>query len=163
MKTQENNINSIKRLYRSSEDKKILGICAGIAEYFEVDPTLIRILWLLLIIFGSGIFLIVYILLYFIIPAKENTNRILPFDLRPYKNKRLKRSLNERVFAGICGGIANYLMVDPAIVRIIAVILDILTGIIPLFIIYLLLIWIVPLDANEVIEPSPKGNSPLSP
>lgn len=34
-----------KRLYKSNKDKKIDGVCAGIAEYFDIDPTLIRLLW----------------------------------------------------------------------------------------------------------------------
>lgn len=44
-----------KRLYKSSQGKKILGVCAGIAEYFDVDPVLIRIIWIIaLFVFGTG-------------------------------------------------------------------------------------------------------------
>lgn len=35
-----------KRLYRSSNDRQLAGVCAGIAEYFQADPTLIRLLWI---------------------------------------------------------------------------------------------------------------------
>ena len=34
-----------KRLYKSREDKKLCGVCGGIAEYFELDPTIIRLAW----------------------------------------------------------------------------------------------------------------------
>jgi len=45
-----------KKLYLSSDDKKICGVCGGIAEYFEIDSTLVRILWILFIMAGgSGI------------------------------------------------------------------------------------------------------------
>ena len=62
---------NIKRLYRKEENKLILGVCSGIAEYFEVDETLVRVIWLLICSFGgSGI--IVYLLCSFIMPQKVN-------------------------------------------------------------------------------------------
>ncbi len=45
-----------RRLYRSSSNKKIAGVCGGIGEYFDVDPTLIRVAWIIFAILGgSGI------------------------------------------------------------------------------------------------------------
>lgn len=58
-----------KRLVRDSKNKKIAGVCAGIANYFDVDPTLIRVLWVILIFgFGSGIF--AYIVCWLIMPEE---------------------------------------------------------------------------------------------
>ncbi len=48
-----------KRLVRPREGRKIAGVCLGIAEYFDLDPTLIRLIWLVLI-FGAGTGLIAY-------------------------------------------------------------------------------------------------------
>lgn len=46
----------MKRLTRSSVDKKIFGVCGGIAEYFNIDPVVIRLLWVLAVFcFGTGI------------------------------------------------------------------------------------------------------------
>src|SRR5258705_9842805 len=46
-----------KKLMRSSTDKKLGGVCAGLAEYFDMDVTLVRILWLLVVLCGgAGIF-----------------------------------------------------------------------------------------------------------
>jgi len=59
----------IKKLYRS-ENKMIAGVCAGIAEHLEVDPTLIRLLWA----FGSlfyGVGILAYIIAWIIIPEKN--------------------------------------------------------------------------------------------
>ncbi len=57
-----------KRLYRSN-NKKLAGVCAGIAEYFDIDPTLVRVLWVLFILAGgSGI--LAYIICAFVIPSK---------------------------------------------------------------------------------------------
>jgi len=57
-----------KRLYKSNTDKKIDGVCAGIAEYFQIDPTLIRLAWALFALCGAGI--LAYIVAAIIIPRK---------------------------------------------------------------------------------------------
>lgn len=56
-----------RRLYRSRTNHSIAGVCAGVAEFFDADPTLIRLVTLLLILFG-GLSIWVYILLWIIIP-----------------------------------------------------------------------------------------------
>jgi phage shock protein C len=56
-----------KRLTRSSTDKKIAGVCGGLAEYFDIDPTLIRVLWLLLLLCG-GTGLLAYLILWIALP-----------------------------------------------------------------------------------------------
>ncbi len=60
---------NVKRLYRSKKNRVIAGVCGGIAEYFNVDPTIIRLLWILFALaFGSGI--LAYIIAWVIIPEK---------------------------------------------------------------------------------------------
>ncbi|HEY3362084.1 MAG TPA: PspC domain-containing protein, partial [Methanosarcina sp.] len=44
----------MNKLYRSKKNKIIAGICGGIGEYFKVDPTLIRLLWVLISVMGMG-------------------------------------------------------------------------------------------------------------
>ncbi|HEX2963106.1 MAG: PspC domain-containing protein [Ignavibacteria bacterium] len=60
-----------ERLYRSQKDKMIAGVCGGLAEYFDVDPVIIRIAFVAATIL-SGMGLIVYILLWIIVPYKES-------------------------------------------------------------------------------------------
>ena len=55
-----------KRLYRSRESRMLCGVCGGIAEYFNIDPTLIRLLFVLFGLSGSGI--LAYIIAAIIIP-----------------------------------------------------------------------------------------------
>ena len=56
-----------KRLYKSSTDKKVCGVCGGIANYFDVDPTVIRLAWVIFtLVGGSG--LIAYIIAAIIMP-----------------------------------------------------------------------------------------------
>jgi phage shock protein PspC (stress-responsive transcriptional regulator) len=56
-----------RKLMRSSTDKKIGGVCAGLADYFDLDPTLIRVLWLLAVLF-AGCGLLAYIILWIVLP-----------------------------------------------------------------------------------------------
>ena len=59
-----------KRLYKASIDKKICGVCGGIAHYFDVDPTLIRLGWIALVcMLGSGI--LVYIIAAIVMPSSD--------------------------------------------------------------------------------------------
>jgi phage shock protein PspC (stress-responsive transcriptional regulator) len=58
-----------KRLYRTRDDHMIAGVCAGIAEYFDVDPTLIRIIFVLLALAG-GPGLLAYLILWVIMPER---------------------------------------------------------------------------------------------
>ena len=58
-----------KKLYRSRENRMISGICAGIGEYFEIDPTLIRVLWVLFS-FAGGAGVLAYIVAYIIVPER---------------------------------------------------------------------------------------------
>lgn len=44
-----------KKLYKSREDRKICGVCGGIAEYINLDPTVVRLLWVLFACTGAGI------------------------------------------------------------------------------------------------------------
>ena len=58
-----------KKLYRVTHGKKLAGVCGGFAEYFNIDPTLIRLGWALLVICG-GVGLLAYIVCAFVIPNK---------------------------------------------------------------------------------------------
>ncbi len=59
----------VKRLYRSRREKVIGGVCGGIAEYFKIDPIIIRLIFLLLF-FAQGAGILAYIIAWIIIPEK---------------------------------------------------------------------------------------------
>jgi len=77
----------MERLYRSRKEKMIAGVCGGIAEYFKIDPVLIRVVFLLFL-FAGGSAIIAYIIGMIIIPNK-------PFDL-PEEKKISKAVPQER-------------------------------------------------------------------
>ena len=59
----------MKKLYKSRYDKKLCGVCGGIAQYFNIDPTIVRLIWAALIVFaGTGI--LIYILAAIILPEE---------------------------------------------------------------------------------------------
>ncbi len=62
---------SERRLYRSSTDRKLLGVCGGLAEYLTIDPSIIRILWVVLCLASIGIGIILYIAMAIIVPEKK--------------------------------------------------------------------------------------------
>lgn len=59
-----------KRLYRDVENGKVSGVCAGLADYFDLDVTLIRVIWLVLL-FVAGTGLIAYIIMALVIEPKD--------------------------------------------------------------------------------------------
>lgn len=64
---------SYKKLYRSKENRAVAGVIGGIGEYFSIDPTLLRLIWFVLLIL-SGIIpgLVVYVIAFFIMPEKPD-------------------------------------------------------------------------------------------
>jgi phage shock protein C len=60
-----------KRLYRSRTDKMIAGVCGGLAEYFDTDPVIIRLIFIFLLLFGIGPIIIAYIIMWIVVPQKE--------------------------------------------------------------------------------------------
>ncbi len=60
----------MKRFYKSETDKKIGGVCGGVAEYFNIDPTIVRLIWgILAFAYGTG--LIAYLICWAIMPTKS--------------------------------------------------------------------------------------------
>ena len=178
-----------KKLYRSQNNKMIAGVCGGMADYFEIDPTLVRLIFVAIALFG-GVGLFAYIAAVFIIPnnpdqlpSEKSENLIkdkslfwgslliifgLFFLLRQmgffygfefwripwqmvwavfliviglyllynrkkkddsdsfeFQGKKLYRSRQQKMLAGVCGGIAEYFDMDVSVIRILWAIITI--------------------------------------
>ena len=61
-----------ERLYRSTSDRMLSGVSGGLAEYLDVDPTLVRIAWVIAAIISAGMALLVYIALVIIVPTRPH-------------------------------------------------------------------------------------------
>ena len=97
------------KLYRDSSNRIIAGVCSGIAEYFKIDPIIVRILFFIAVPLN----LIVYIILWIGIPSKD-------FD--PNLRKILFRDKENGVFGGVSKGLSNYLKIDVNIIRVVFVV-----------------------------------------
>jgi phage shock protein PspC (stress-responsive transcriptional regulator) len=100
----------MRKLHRLAGDKKIAGICAGLGEYFELDPLFFRLFFLVSLFFG-GIGALVYLLLWIMVPEKPGGD-----GKGAAKDLRLSRS--DRKIAGVCGGLGEWLDVDPVFFRV---------------------------------------------
>ena len=61
----------MKKIYKIEKGKKICGVCGGIAEYFDIDPTLIRVVWLLALL-CAGVGLLAYLICAIVFPKKSD-------------------------------------------------------------------------------------------
>jgi len=113
-----------RRLTRRPAEGKIGGVCSGLAVYLDTDVTIVRLAWIVLSIV-PGVFVggvLAYLAAWMLIPAAA------PGELSVPHGRRLVRSGSDRQIAGVCGGVAEYLDVDPTLVRVIAAILAIYPG-----------------------------------
>ena len=111
-----------RRLVRVTGDEKIAGVCAGIADYLDVDVTLVRALWLALSIVPGAVIggIVAYALAWMVMPAGQASRIAL--------GRRLVRSASGAKVAGVCGGVADYFGVDSTLVRVAWIVLSVMPG-----------------------------------
>ena len=127
-----------KRLTRRPSSGRIAGVCAGLADYFDVDVTLVRLAWVVLSIVPGGIIggVIAYAVAWAIVPPAAGLESAV-------SSRRLRRSATNVRIAGVCAGIAEYFDVDPTIVRLVWALLTIAPGAIVLGVFAYLVAWLV--------------------
>ena len=109
------------KMVRNADDKIIAGVCSGLANYFHIDPVIMRIIFVVLL-FTGGSGLLVYLILWVAVPSQSVQSNI---------TKRLYRSSDDKVFAGVCGGLAAYLNINtwvPRLIFALPIILGVLSG-----------------------------------
>jgi phage shock protein PspC (stress-responsive transcriptional regulator) len=122
-----------RRLYRDGDNKIIGGVCSGLANYFKIDPVIVRVIFVVAI----GISLLAYIILWIAIPEYQSSNQPNDHQVR----RRLYRDGDNRVLGGVCSGLGAYFNFDMVALRVIFVVLFFL-GVGASFLIYIIL-WIV--------------------
>jgi phage shock protein C len=74
-----------KKLMRLRSDRKIAGVCSGFAEYFDLDVTVVRVVWLIVAFFGGG-GILAYIIAWIVIPEEpEAVPATPPTNVQPYQ------------------------------------------------------------------------------
>jgi phage shock protein C len=59
-----------KKLYRSRSDRLIAGVCGGLADFFGLDVTLVRLVFVLGVVFGFGSLAVIYLVMFFVVPEE---------------------------------------------------------------------------------------------
>lgn len=146
----------VRRLYRTVDDRMLGGVAGGLADYLKVDPVGIRLLFAALTLFSGGVFLLVYLAGWMLLPEAPVGTAILA---RP--KSRLHRSAGDRMVGGICGGLAETFHLDPALVRLAMVAAIVFTG--GAALLGYLVLWIVlPLEIPASPESAASPESSLS-
>src|SRR2546427_10987605 len=96
----------MKKLHRIAEDRKIAGVCAGLGDYFDLDPVFFRLFFLVSLLFG-GLGALAYLILWIMVPEKTGAQG----EARPLK--RLHLSNSNRKIGGGWGGLGEWLAKRP--------------------------------------------------
>ena len=129
---------AIRRLTRSRTERKVAGVCAGLASYLDVDVVLIRTAWVILSVV-RGVFiggLLAYLGAWLVVPEETEPSVVA-------HGRRLTLSDSDRKIAGVCGGMAEYFDVDATLVRLLWVVLSILTAAVIGGVLAYLVAWVI--------------------
>ena len=129
----------MKRLTRSPAEAKIGGVCAGLADYFEVDVVLVRTAWIVFSIVPGAIIggVLAYIAAWLVMPERGGATELVD------RGRRLTLSATDKKIAGVCGGIAEYFGVDATPVRLLWAIVSIVFGAVVGGVIAYLAAWLI--------------------
>jgi phage shock protein PspC (stress-responsive transcriptional regulator) len=96
--------------YRNSNDTILAGVCSGIAHYLKIDPTVVRLLFAVITFGGFGSGILIYIVLWIVLPARA---------LNPNIKRRLFRNPDDKIIGGVCSGLSSYFNIATWIPRLI--------------------------------------------
>ena len=138
-----------KRLFRDEDNKVLGGVCSGIASYLDVDPVIIRLAFILLLVF-AGIGIIPYLILWVVLPKGKKEEFMDPYevpDINP--NRKLYRDKDNAMLGGVSSGLSAYFNIDPVILRFLFIIGTIWAGI---GVLVYIILWIALPTANTIVE-----------
>jgi phage shock protein PspC (stress-responsive transcriptional regulator) len=107
--TSSNTATGHKRLFRNENDKVLGGVCSGLANYFNIDVVIARIIFVVLLFSGVGF--LTYIIMWVAVPSTASAQI-------GGARKKLFRDPDEKMIAGVCSGIGNYFGINPWIPRV---------------------------------------------
>jgi phage shock protein PspC (stress-responsive transcriptional regulator) len=140
------------KVLRRDQKRKILGgVCAGIANYMNVDSLWVRLIFALFA-FAWGFTIIVYIIMWIVVPGT--------YDLsEPEVGKKMFRDPERKILAGVSGGVASYLNIDILAVRILFILLTLAGG---LGIFLYIILWVVLPEARTLTDRMQMQGEPVT-
>lgn len=139
------------KLFRDERRKIIAGICAGLAHYFNIDPIWPRLLFALLVFGSYGSLLILYIILWIVLPASQ--------DLEDETGiKKMYRDSERKVLGGVAAGVAAFFGADITLVRV----LFIVFGVFGIGLLVYLILWLALPEAKTITEKMQMQGEPVT-
>lgn len=138
-----------RKLYRDKSRKLLGGVCAGLGNYFNTDPVWPRVLFALLMLGTSGVFLLIYIVMWIVVPEAE---------LEETSVKKMFRDPDRKVLGGVAAGIAAFFHGDVALIRFLFVIMAFLGFGIVIYIV----LWIVLPEAKTLTDKMKMQGEPVT-
>ena len=140
-----------KYLYRDQKRKILGGVCAGLGNYFNVDPLWFRLIFAALL-FAGGITLLVYVIMWIIVPGS--------YDLdEPEFGKKMFRDPQSKIIGGVSGGVAAYFGIDIILVRVLFIALTFAGGL--GFFLYIIL-WVSLSEARTITDKMQMQGEPVT-
>lgn len=140
-----------KKFMRDQKRKILGGVCAGLGNYFNVDPVWIRLLFAFLTL-AYGVILLVYLVLWIVVPGSYELDE-------PQVTKKLFRDPEKKVLGGVSSGLAAYFGMDVIIVRVLFIILTVFGG---LGIVTYIVLWIVLPEAKSITDKMQMQGEPVT-
>ena len=133
-----------RRIYRPRHDRVLKGVCSGIARYFDVEPVVVRLLFVI-VAFLTGFFPV--ILTYIVLAICVSSEGQSVYGRAAPRTYRIMRLSDDRVWGGVCSGWAEFFGFEPVWVRLLYAVITVLTGIFPGLLLYWLMMMIMPVAA----------------
>jgi phage shock protein PspC (stress-responsive transcriptional regulator) len=142
---------SPRKLLRDQKRKVLGGVCSGLANYFNIDALWIRLLFALLT-FAYGITLIVYIIMWIVVPGS--------YDLdEPVISKKMYRDPQRKILGGVSGGAAAFLGIDIIAVRVLFIVFTLAGG---MGIFIYIVLWLVLPEAKSLTDKMQMQGEPVT-
>ena len=84
-------------MYRDTENRTLAGVCSGMGTYFNIDPVLIRILFVVLVFLGAGVSIFIYLILWIVVPKATTTAQRLQMRGQEPTIYNIQKSIQEEV------------------------------------------------------------------
>jgi phage shock protein PspC (stress-responsive transcriptional regulator) len=140
-----------RQLMRDQQRKILGGVCAGLGNYFNVDPLWIRLLFAVLA-FAYGVTIVVYLVMWIVVPGSYTLEE-------PVVDKKMFRDPERKVLGGVSAGVASYFGIDVVVIRLLFVIFTIVGG---LGLLLYIVLWIALPEAKTLTDRMQMQGEPVT-
>jgi phage shock protein PspC (stress-responsive transcriptional regulator) len=140
-----------RQLMRDQQRKILGGVCAGLGNYFNIDPLWIRLFFAVLA-FAYGVTIVVYLVMWIVVPGSYTLEE-------PTVDKKMYRDPERKVLGGVSAGVASYFGVDVVVIRLLFVIFSVVGG---LGLLLYIVLWIALPEAKTLTDRMQMQGEPVT-